>query len=285
MITLHFRDSLINNKFNYQNEYYYGGLESLNIHYTKEDIEIPYILIAKDALKKAYHPDGELMFSTMERQLNGRSLTTNRLKEVLDSSRVPLIFKIGGIRYLIGKGFLAEYNSKESISVLFLATVEQGKEITSISQVKYYISRNVYLARNKKIQPVIKDFMTLHTTGDILITSNVEKYVGHHVKFPSFKSITERKKYTSSIIDQCIDEIRKAVPQKAVKLTKEQKKAKEAEILNVLRTSRDLNDSFERETPLLTGRGGFNAVSSALRDMLMRPNPLPAANVEEEVAF
>lgn len=238
MITLEFRNELVNNRYSYNNNYVYANAESLGIIYPKSAKEIPFILKADIEARSFHKTDDiyEMYYSTYDRQLNGRTLTTNRIKEVLDSARCPILFKIGTGNYLIGKGFLAKYVSKSDYDVLFMATIPTAGTITSINEVKYYISRNIYLDINKKLQPVVKDFMALHK-GEILITSDMSKYVGFNIEFPYFANISSKKAYTEEVLDYCLDEFSKGVTLKPLerKVVPVDKKKKEAELLASIR--------------------------------------------------
>lgn len=241
MMTLDFKNSLINNRFTYNNDYIYSDLDGLNIYYKESEEEIPFIMTAKNDVRGSnpvlFH-NGEMQHSTYSRQLGGRTLTTNRIKEILDGSKIPLLFKIGNHRYLIGKGFLAWYQPDGTHEVLFIAVSK--RDVSYMGDVKFYVSRTIYNIRHKKLHPVIKDFMTIHT-GDTILTNNIKKYIGSKIEMPTFKTVGSRLKYQKSLIQFCTREYAKQVPKLEVKMVAEDpkkvKKAKEAEIMEALRSA------------------------------------------------
>jgi len=242
MITLEFKDKLVNNRFASNNDYLYAKTRPLNIYYKDNEEEIPYIMIARRPSTLSgvegglYHIGGEIYASFYTRQLRGRVLFTNKIKEVLDGARMPLLFKIGNLQYLIGKGFLAEYVNINHINMLFLAVAK--RDVKYMDDVKYYVSRDIYLSVYKRIQPVIKDFMALHK-GDIVITSNINKFVGSKIPIPPLKTLGEKLKYQRSLRDYCIKEYARTLPKKEIKMLPEDpkkvKKDREAALLSALR--------------------------------------------------
>lgn len=234
MTTLEFKDNLTVNKFTYHNEYVYIELAGTGIVYKESETELPFIMRSTYIGGGLVHKEGEIVFSSHQRQLRGRAVTTSKIKEILNTARMPILIR-SGLTYLIGKGFLACYTQGE-IEVLFLATSK--KTDSNIEKVKFYISRSVYSTRFKKIQPIIKDLMAVHK-GDIIITSNISNYVGSRIPLPIFKSIKEEAKYKDLLFDYCIKEHKKVFMPVKVKFLPEDpkkvKKDKEAEILEAIR--------------------------------------------------
>lgn len=236
MITLEFKNGLISNRFTFNNEYNYSGLEGMNIYYKDSEEEIPFIMTATNIGIPIHN--GEIMYSTHGRQLGGRTLTTNKIKEILDGSKVPLIFNIGSRKYLIGKGFIAYCLSNGDFEVLFMAVSK--RKVDYIGDVKYYVSRSINIMAHKKLHPVIKDFSSLHP-GDVITTCHMEKYIGSKIDLPSFSSRKEKLEYEEIMINQCFRETKKLSPKLSVKMIEEdpkkKKKAKETEILEALRAA------------------------------------------------
>jgi len=240
----------VNNRFSRYNDYVYSDLISTNIHYKNSEEEVPFIMRATIGAGIVKFHDGEIKYSSNERQLRNRVLTTNRVKEILDSAKVPLIVRIGALRYLIGKGFIAMLRNDGTIDVLFIAVAR--KNAVYIEDVKYYVSRSIYLPAHKKIQLVIKDLISLHR-GDVLITNNIEKYVGSKIKLPVGKTIREEIQIKASLIGRCIEEyVKGAYPKIAIVMKPidpiDLKQAKAAEIIEqILAESRIGEDESEEQ--------------------------------------
>lgn len=304
MISLEFRDNLVNNRFSYYNEYYYNDMESLNIYYTSEDPEIPFILTGNGTsiTNKNLHKieDGlfEMYYSDYHRQLNGRVLSSAKMKEVIDGARCPIKFRIGSHYYLLGKGFIAHLVDDGNINVLFMATIANGTKPTSLLDVKYYISRDIYLETHKKLHPVLKDFLSIHR-GDVFITGDIDRFVGHKIPIPLFKSLSERKRYNDQLIDFCVNKLAKKYPKKSIPPVKtpEEKKKKEAEILGAVRipdrragVSAAVRDMVQEEgvwpenTTLTTSAEGmraFDAALSAVMSEVLGTVGLPSGTLAE----
>lgn len=200
MISLEFKDSLTNNTFRYSNTFNYRDLTSLGLFHRKGSIEMPYIM------KNAAHADG-LVYSNAP-QFGGRVMSTAKLKEVADSAKVPLKFRLALRDYIIGKGFIGHLLSKGRCDYLFVACIEAEKKITDMKQVKYYVSRKVYLDEHKKILPVVKDFMLLHG-GDVVISSDIKKYIVNKLTLPTFTTLSKRKEYANKLVTKCLQDIKK----------------------------------------------------------------------------
>lgn len=233
-MTLDFRDELVNNRWSWGNNFVYGNAVSSGIMYPKDYPEAPFILKSGFSWHPAESGVVEMKFADAQ-QLNGRALTTARIKEVLDGPRMPLRFSVGALLYLIGKGFLAKYNDAGNIEVLFLAIAPKDR-VLSMSEVKFYVSRSLYLPEHKKFHNAMKDILSLHT-GETILTNNIGKYVGCAINIPNFTSISQKKKFVSDLVIKCLEESYKDF--KPVGMVKKplDKKKKEAEILQAIRTA------------------------------------------------
>lgn len=198
MTTLDFNNCLRENPFAYGNVYSYGTVAGTGIFHSNSDEELPYILRA-DYNGITCHRNYEIYYSTYSEQLYGRVLATSRIKEVLDTAHWPLIIGFPeGSMYLMGKGFLAEcaYNTKGTLEInpLFVAYFRKNQKL-EIKNIKFYISREVFLLeKHKRVQPAIKDLMLTHE-GDVVTTNNISQYVGHKFKFPEFKTVAEKNEF------------------------------------------------------------------------------------------
>src|ERR1041385_2370079 len=148
-----FGDQLVAHKFPGGNAYSLLRLQSMGLHYGNN---IPLIV------KSGLHRD-EIVFSGDDRQLRGRMLSADKVREVMNTAKVPLICKIGRSQFLIGKGFLARYNGRNNINILFIATVKEDKLASpEVEDISLYISKDVNLSVNKNILAIISPFIKNH---------------------------------------------------------------------------------------------------------------------------
>ncbi len=199
MLTLEYKAGLTENPFAGGNNFLYGSMCRTGIFYTDKEDEWPYMLIG---VGKTTHPDGEILYSE-DVQFNNRHLTPAKVKEILDSAKAPVkIFSTSGITYLIGKGFLG-YFQEQDIKMLLLAVCDRTKKVTSMDQVKLIVSKEAHLPEHKRVSAIVRDITSIHI-GDVLMTNSIEKYVGHKIAFPIFKTISEKKEFEEKVIKHCI---------------------------------------------------------------------------------
>lgn len=204
MTNLEFRDGLVDNLFSNNNNYMYGSLIETNIRFYKDCPNYPYIMT------NGWEQQDPtiLTYSCYAYQLRGRLLNTPKIKEVMDSAAMPLTFKIRDNHYLIGKGFLAHITNTneftESFKMLFVACIDSSRRRPrNISEVKFFISRDIYREEYKSVLPAVKDIMVGHT-GDVILTSSIEDRVGDKIVFPSGGTIADRQKYKRAVMLDCI---------------------------------------------------------------------------------
>lgn len=203
MQTLDFRDGLVNSLFSFNNNYEYGDRQLLGFRINKEWDQELYITRAMMGTTRV-HPEDHLTYSTYENQLLGRVITAIKLREILDSARMPIIIKNSeGAKYLIGKGFLARYHNKRRIKILLAACVFKGVRVTNISQVKYYVGRDLYMDEHKKVAAAVSDMLDEHK-GDVVITNDIMTYVGKPVPIIAVGSLREKKEMLDRIFDRWI---------------------------------------------------------------------------------
>lgn len=193
MTNIEFSSELKINKFISRNYYTYDAITGLGIFYDKETKNLP--MIVHGGSMRA----DELVYANCS-QFQGRSVSMAKIAEVANSSYIPLKLNYQGEKYLIAKGFIAKYSGiPDDCQILFLATAD--KSPTDIKEVKFYVCRDVYKAENKKIFPIIKEFMVKHT-GDVIITAYIN--IGGKWLVPVFKTLTERKTYCDILVKSCI---------------------------------------------------------------------------------
>jgi CheY-like chemotaxis protein len=110
------------------------------------------------------------------------------------------------VPYLIGKGFLSTYDINGSHQLLFLACVDGTKNITSIKQVKFYVSKMVYEDRYKAVQLAVKDLVAGHS-GDVIMCNSILDYVGEKITLPRGGSLPELMKYKQVVVRTCLSEV------------------------------------------------------------------------------
>lgn len=204
MTHLDFADRLVHNTFSNNNTYTYVNVRNTDIRFFNDCRIFPFIM------KSGYNADQTtLMYSNHSYQLRNRLLNTAKIKEVMDSSHLPLMFSIKGKWYMIGKGFLAHItntnNYGESLNLLFVACIDSSKITRTISEVKFYVSRDIYKDDYKAILPAVKDIMVPHT-GDVILSSNLNNIIGDKIPFPTGGTLEERKDYKREIVIECIRE-------------------------------------------------------------------------------
>lgn len=202
MTTLEFRDELVENTFTYTNSYIYAPKRSTGHCFAQGEDNYPFVM------KGGTSDTFELEFSAYAYQLRNRLLNTKKIKEVMNSSRVPLIFIIKNVAYLIGKGFLSTYDPRnpENNKLLFLACVDGRKVIREISQVKFYVSKEVYNEQYKPMHPAIKDIISQHP-GDVMMVKNILDYVGLKLVQPRGGSISELERYKEAVVRSSLEEL------------------------------------------------------------------------------
>lgn len=197
MKTLDFSDGLVENVFTFGNTYAYGEKRSYGLYFSKDSQNYPFVL------KGGVSNDFELEYSWNTHQLRGRLLSTKKLKEVMNTAKIPLYFVIKNVAYLIGKGFLSTYDVCGNHQPLFIACVDGTKTISSIEQVKFYVSKMVYEDRYKAVQPAIKDLVVEHS-GDVVMCKNILDYMGERLSFPRRCSLSELNNYKQAVVRTCL---------------------------------------------------------------------------------
>lgn len=199
MTTLDFADGLVENQFTFGNTYTYSDKRSYGMYFSKESQNYPFIM------KGGMSDDFELEYILNTNQLRGRLLNTKKLKEVMNSAKIPLYFVIKHVSYLVGKGFLSAFDPAGNHQPLFIACADGMKNITSIQQVKFYVSKIVYEDRHKAVQTAIKDLVAGHT-GDVIMCNNILDYLGERLTLPRRCSLSELNKYEQAVIRTCLIE-------------------------------------------------------------------------------
>lgn len=207
MLTLEFRNALVNHPFSAGNVYRYTPFEQMNLRFRNDIGEVPFITTAIIG-GRAVHASDRLIYCTDEQQFRGRLISRARLEEVMDSAHIPIILKMRSKRYLAGKGFLAHMDGSRIIPLL-VACIREGERIDHIHQVKLYISRRVYADGHELIKPMIENMRLTHQ-GDVLLTGNLDSYLIRKLPLTNIGSLRERAKVLDAVYDMTVAKMQAA---------------------------------------------------------------------------
>jgi hypothetical protein len=199
MTDLIFRDALTENTFSFYNAYNYDQKVGSKLYFSRER-NYPYILTG------GISDDIELEFSLFTYQLRNRVLTTKKLKEIMNSSHLPIWIKIKSTNYLMGKGFLAQFHpAKHEITKLLFVACINSSNITEMKEVKFFISKSVYEEGHKPFHGIIKELVNTHP-GDVIICNDLLDYMTERLTIPEGGTVDSRKKYVSALVKATVEE-------------------------------------------------------------------------------
>lgn len=202
MKTLQFKNSLTENVFSYSNNYNFSLLKELPLFY-KEKERMKPVLFLNEAHKKG------LVYASSPTQLGGRVIPTAKLKEILDTSPIPIIINMRPVNYLVGKGFLAKLNTVGTIEPLMVMCYDSYAGIpTNVNQIAMYVSRGIYREEHSKVLTSISQIMKEHP-GDVIMTPTIGKYIGSKLQIPKFKTIAEQKKWLNDFTVKTFEKLKK----------------------------------------------------------------------------
>jgi len=202
MITLGFEISLAKNPFGNNNVYVSYGPTPCGIFCDKHSKNYLYILRGEYPHAQSSSKVQELYYSSYRFQLGGRFLSTARVKEVLDSSRFPMIIPLKGICFLMGKGFMALLGPGGKISRILFAACTEGDGECTIEDVKFFVDGEVLYTDNfRPVRTALKDIVKFHP-GDITVTRDVGKYVGDRIITPQFTNLRDLDTYKAMLIQK-----------------------------------------------------------------------------------
>ena len=201
MKTLFFRNRFETYRFRYNNDYWLHDLIEMNLWFPPESNEFPYLVLGDNLNKE------RIRFANVPNQFQGRLLNSRRIIEILDGPEYPIRIKIGTMEFVAGKGFLARYNSKFDLDLLFVAAINNKekilKAVSDIKEVKFYISKDIYKEEYKsKILVIMKEIMAGHT-GDLVITNDIRNYLGGKIVIPPIQSLSGKKAFANQVVEHC----------------------------------------------------------------------------------
>lgn len=206
MTNLQFKDALTENTFSYSNSFMYqtSDYESFGMFFAKDSDNYPYIL------KGGVSDEENLEYCAWSYQLQGRMLTSKKVKEVMNSARMPLYFKIRGNEYLIGKGFLSTY-SLAGHKLLFIACINGKKAVSGMDQVRFYVSKDVYQPDYKMMQPIIKEITAAHP-GDVMLVKDIREHIGEKIRLPKGGSLSSLREYKDAVVRTAFSQVLSNAP-------------------------------------------------------------------------
>lgn len=206
MTNLKFRDSLVEDTFIADNDYIYASLTPGKIRFCTDSENYPVILQGSSTATNKI----TISYAYYHNQFNSRVLTAKKIKEVMDSSRYPIMIKLREKTYFIGKGYMGYKNNlfdRSEPEPLFVACINgKNKYTNDLKQVKFFVNRKVFNEDYKPMHPVVKDFINYHV-GDVIITDEMEKYIGETIKLPVGGDLATQKKYRDAVVMECLDDL------------------------------------------------------------------------------
>ena len=202
MTDLNFEESLTVSKFSNNNHYHLGYPKSTGLRFFKDTENLPFIMCSP---YQSNHT--ELQYSDSATQFRNRLLNTAKIKDVMNSSPLPLIVKIKGVQYLIGKGFLAQvaFNEFEvNMNLLFVACINSSKRHGyEMKDVRFFISRAIYTETYKPVSTAVRDIIENHI-GDVIFTSDIQNKIGDVIPFQRGGTLVSRNDYKKAIVMEAI---------------------------------------------------------------------------------
>lgn len=206
MTHLNFADCLTTDPFTNNNHYHYSGIRNALPLVTKDSENVPFILKSQGV--GSARGIFKMIYCDYSTQLRSRLLNTKKIKDIMDSSKYPLLFRFKDKWYYIGKGFLAVHTgSGNDPKILFVACYNGKKpNVTSIEEIKFFVCRDIFNEEHKPLQPAVKDFINNHV-GDVVVTNDVTNYVGEWIRMPSGLTLAEDKAYKASVVIECLTDV------------------------------------------------------------------------------
>lgn len=204
MTNLLFQEYLSVNTFSSSNGYNFTNMTDTNLRFYRDSENLPFIMTS------AWQSDPTVLrYSANTYQLRNRLLSTAKIKEVLDTSPVPLMISIKNKWYMMGKGFLAHVTNimefGESIKLLFVACIDpvSRKKGFDIADVRFFFSRDMYNDDYKTLLPALKDIMLGHP-GDVILSSKLNDRIGDRIVFPTGGTLSDRVNYKREVMIECL---------------------------------------------------------------------------------
>lgn len=204
ILTPLFREVLIEFPFARRSALNLNGLEQSEHFVFAENKEVPAIARLNTRITST-----ENIPFTEHPQFQYRLLSKDKMKELL--STAPVLIKIAYLKkeYFIGKGMLFSFENSIR-KLLFLVLVPNKPVFEDLSEARIIIHRDLLKADNKILYALLSDFI-LEAEGDVLYTTNLEKYVGQPVITRSFSSIREKRDYVHLLVDKSLTSIKNKI--------------------------------------------------------------------------
>jgi hypothetical protein len=135
---------------------------------------------------------------------SGRMVNTVKFSEILEKSPALIKVTLGAHHCFVGKYCIIRTDNHftydtEICRILFMATYDKTKRVSSGSDLKVYIDRVLYEDENyKRILSIIKPIVKDHK-GDSLIVRDIGEYLLYRFSIPALKTIKDRLKFNENI--------------------------------------------------------------------------------------
>lgn len=198
MIDYNFRDYLVDNVF--------SGRYNRNIYGWETLFECirfynpwMYPLIKKSLVPFEFENNIPIAQYT---SFGGMALSKEKVVEVLNGAKVILKGKVGGIIVGLGKGVLTLL--EPVVKPILLITIP-GKDYTAnrLEDMTLLVNSS-YIELNPVIKSVVSQ-MIRDVQGDVIMTSNINKYLTGSIKVPIIHTLGERKVITEQFIDNLLE--------------------------------------------------------------------------------
>lgn len=205
-----FNSRLIKHKFAKQslNQISYRDEINTGIIISSNSTRIPVICINNGSYMRYVRRSNNLVVCNYE-NFNGMKLTKEKMVELLNISYFPIkVFYLNHV-YYVGKAFLARVEP-DGIKYLLIGTVPRKSDQNySTKEVTMWVNSEVHSKKENRPEQVVINLFLSSFDGDIIITSDVVKYVGNKFNIPEFETIDEYEDFTKEFLFDVVESFRK----------------------------------------------------------------------------
>jgi hypothetical protein len=141
-------------------------------------------------------------------QFRGRVLNEQKLVEVLEYFKDPVRYYYRGIRYILGKGFMAILTDENTIEIAMCTITDistENKIIEDLSRVKILVNEGVLNKLPSSLLKAVKVYIASREQQvDLIYTKNIHKYFGYTIKYPTFITLEQRDNYIISLLEDVV---------------------------------------------------------------------------------
>jgi hypothetical protein len=130
--------------------------------------------------------------------------------ELMDMVPYPILIIYLGKSYLVGKGFLAEYDiDNGTVSPLFVVMAPNRGTWTA-DELEGIVNKKVYTSDYRNVQVLVQPFIDA-IKGDVIVTTDMTRHVAERIIIPSVKSLSARKFFVDNLLENSLSMIRRGV--------------------------------------------------------------------------